>query len=326
MTPRLELLVLAVADRCDQRCIHCSIWEGPRDGSRSLTRAERLRVVEEALQAGAREALLTGGEPLLSPDLWPVAERLRQGGARLMLATNGMLLEAHAASVAELFSEVYVSLDGASAVTHDVQRGVPAFERVLRGVAALRAASERVHVVARSTLHARNLHEVEAIVAAARAARFHQVSFLPLDASSDAFGGEPEARAALVPTTCQVDAFEAAIDRMAGSGLLSDGFVVEPAAKLRRFARHLRASGGAGAFERPECDAPWWSTVVEADGRLRPCFFHAALGDVREGLVALRGSRRYREALAAIEAPNVTCHRCVCPKRRERSWLSRRLA
>jgi MoaA/NifB/PqqE/SkfB family radical SAM enzyme len=282
--------------------------------------------VDEALQAGAREALLTGGEPLLSPDLWPVAERLKQGGARLMLASNGMLLEAYAARVAELFSEVYVSLDGASPVTHDAQRGVPAFERVLRGVAALRAASQRVRVVARSTLHARNLHEVEGIIVAARAAGFHQVSFLPLDASSGAFGGEPDARGALVPTARQVDAFDAAIDRMTASGLLSDGFVVEPAAKLRRFARHLRASGGGGAFERPECDAPWWSAVVEADGSLRPCFFQAAVGDARDGLVALRGSRRYQEALAAIDAPNVTCHRCVCPKRRERSWLSRRLA
>ena len=326
MTPRLDLLVLAVADRCDQKCVHCSIWEGPRDGKPSLSRAERLRVVDEALDAGAREALLTGGEPLLSPDLWPVAERLAQGGARLMLATNGMLLEAHAERVAGLFAEVFVSLDGASPVTHDALRGVAAFDRLTRGVGALRAASDRVLVVARSTLHARNIHEVEGIVEAARGAGFHNVSFLPLDASSGAFGGAPGARRALVPTAAQVDAFEAAVDRMAASGLLSEGFVLEPAAKLRRLARHLRASGGHVAFERPECDAPWWSAVVEADGSVRPCFFHASVGDVRNGLVALRDSEDYRLALAAIDRPNVTCERCVCPKRRERSWLSRRLA
>jgi len=95
---RLRLLVLAVADRCDQRCRHCQIWQGT--DAPALTREERLRVVDDALAAGASEALLTGGEPLLSADLWPVAERLRAGGARLMLATNGMLLERYAADVA----------------------------------------------------------------------------------------------------------------------------------------------------------------------------------------------------------------------------------
>jgi MoaA/NifB/PqqE/SkfB family radical SAM enzyme len=326
MKPRLKLLVLAVADRCDQRCVHCQIWMGPRDGRSALSLDERLAVVDDALAGGASEALLTGGEPLVSADLWPVAERLRAGGVRLMLATTGMQLELHAQRVAALFDEVYVSLDGGSASTHDGLRGVAAFDRVVRGVIALRRASARVTVVARATLHARNLHEVETIVASAREAGFHRVSFLPIDARSEAFGGDAAARHPLVPTSAQVDAFEAAIGRLEAAGALADGFVLEPAAKLRRLGRHLRASGGSQAFERPECDAPWWSSVVEADGTLRPCFFHAPVGDVRTGLQAVRESERYRTALDAIRAPNATCDACVCPKRREPSLLERLLA
>src|SRR5206468_3947813 len=83
-------------------------------------------------------------------------------------------------------------------------------------------------------------------------------------------------------------------------------------------ARHLAASAGHGRFERPACDAPWWSSVVEADGRLRPCFFHPPVGDVRQGLGLVRGSPRYRAALAAIDAPNRICEACVCPNRRAR--------
>lgn len=115
----LRLLVLSVSGRCDQRCLHCAIWQGADE--RGLTLPERLRVADEALAAGAREALLTGGEPLLSADLWPVADRLRAGGARLMLATNGMLLDRYAGRVAALFDEVYLSLDGVRA-THDAAR------------------------------------------------------------------------------------------------------------------------------------------------------------------------------------------------------------
>lgn len=308
----LRLLVLSVADRCDQRCLHCQIWSGEQAG-RSLTRAERLRLVDEALAAGASEALLTGGEPLLSEDLWPVAERLCAGNARLMLATNGMLLERHARRVADLFAEVYLSLDGAAA-THDRARGVPAFERVRAGVLALRSAGPAVRIVTRTTLHALNLGEWPAIVEAARGLGADHASFLPLDASSPAFGGDTAARAALIPTSQQVGEYEAAVERAFAAGALDDGFVLEPVERLRGIARHLRASGGAREFTRPRCDAPWWSVVVEADGALRPCFFHAAVGDAREGLEHARSSSAFASSLRAIRGANGTCERCVCPK------------
>jgi Fe-coproporphyrin III synthase len=306
---RLRLLVLAVADRCDQRCRHCQIWQG--SASVPLTLEERLRVVDDALACGATEALLTGGEPLLSADLWPLAERLGAGGARLMLATNGMLLERYAADVARLFGEVYVSLDGPSAAVHDAQRGVPAWDRVAAGVRALSGLPARPRVVARSVLHAGTIDALAETIAAARSLGVDQVSFLPLDAASDAFGAQPSARAALVPTDAQVARFEAAVR---ASDV--DGFVAERPEKLLAFARHLRASAGARPFERPACDAPWWSSVVEADGALRPCFFQPAVGDARDGLGAVRRGAAYRGALRAIRRPNEACARCVCPKRR----------
>lgn len=311
---RLRLLVLAVADRCDQRCRHCQIWQGP--GGRTLSLGERLRVADDALAAGAEEALLTGGEPLLSPDLWPVAERLRAGGARLMLATNGMLLARHAAAVARLFDEVYLSLDGPSAAVHDAQRGVASWDRLAAGVRALRAEAPRPRLVARTVLHAGTVGAVAETIEAARWLGLDQVSFLPLDAASDAFGAQPDARAALLPSAAQVTGFEAAVDALEAAGAFADGFVAETPAKLRRFARHLRASGGALAFERPDCDAPFWSSVVEADGSVRPCFFQPAVGDVRDGLRTVRRAGAYRDALRRIGRADATCARCVCPKRR----------
>jgi MoaA/NifB/PqqE/SkfB family radical SAM enzyme len=218
--------------------------------------------------------------------------------------------------VGERFDEVYVSLDGASAATHDEIRGAAAFARVARGVRALRRTAPRMRIVARCTLNARNLHEVPRAVTQARRIGFDHVSFLPLDAFSSAFGGLPMARLRLVPTSEQVAAFEADVDRLERAGALADGFVLESPARLRALARHLRASGGTGAFERPPCDAPWWSSVVEADGRIRPCFFHDPVGHAREGLVQVRASDGYAEALARIRAPNETCTRCVCPKKR----------
>jgi MoaA/NifB/PqqE/SkfB family radical SAM enzyme len=311
---RLRLLVLAVADRCDQRCVHCQIWQGT--DAPALPLADRLRVVDDALAEGASEALLTGGEPLVSPDLWPVAERLRAGGARLMLATNGMLLARHAADVARLFHEVYLSLDGPSPAVHDAQRGVPAWDRVAAGIAALRARAPRPRLIARSVVHAGTIDAFVETIEAARALGLDHVSFLPIDAASDAFGSLPPARAALVPAVEQVARFEDAVRRLDAEGALADGFVSEGRDKLLRLARHLRASAGGAAFLRPPCDAPWWSSVVEADGSVRPCFFQPAVGDARAGIGTVRRGPAYRDALRQIRRPNETCARCVCPKRR----------
>jgi Fe-coproporphyrin III synthase len=311
----VRLLVLELSARCDQACAHCDIWRALSAAGPELSLAERLRVVEEALAAGTREALLTGGEPLLSADVWPVAARLRAGGARVLLSTNGMGLERHAAEVARLFQEVYVSLDGPDAASHDGLRGGAAFARLAAGIDALRRHSPRPRLVARSVVHARNVDRLADIVSTARRLGTDHVSFLPVDASSAAFGGRPETRGAFVPSEAQVRRLEETIGR-----LEYDGFVLESADKLRQLARHLAASGGWGSFERPRCDAPRWSAVVTADGRVKPCFFHAPVSDVRTGITYTRRSREYRDALTRIEAPNDTCARCVCPKWRGPAW------
>jgi MoaA/NifB/PqqE/SkfB family radical SAM enzyme len=307
--------VLELSARCDQACAQCDIWRGASAAGPELGLAERLRVVDDALAAGVGEALLTGGEPLLSVDVWPVAGRLRAGGARVMLSTNGMGLERHAALVARLFQEVYVSLDGPDAASHDGLRGGASFARLAAGIAALRRHSPRPRLVARSVVHARNVDGLADIVSAARRLGADHVSFLPVDASSQGFGGRPETRRALVPSEAQVRRLEQTISR-----LEDDGFVLENADKLRRLARHLAASGGRSSFERPRCDAPRWSAVVTADGGVKPCFFHAPVGDVRAGITPTRRSREYRAAVQRIEAPNDTCARCVCPKWRGPAW------
>lgn len=318
----LRLLVLSVSQRCDQRCVHCQIWKGPPLGAQPLRREERLALAEEAIGLGVEEVLLTGGEPLLSPDLFPLAERFRAAGVRVLLATNGLLLAQHAERVAGLFAEVYVSLDGACAESHDALRGVPSFRRLADGVAGLRAREPRPLLVARATLHARNLHEAAGIVAAARGLGFDHVSFLGIDTSSAAFGGRPEERAALVPRADQLLGFTRWIDGL----VADDGFLLETPAKLRRIAAQLRAAAGGAAATRPDCDAPWWSSVVEADGSLRPCFFHAPVADARDGLAAVRGSAGYRSALARVRGDNPVCERCVCAKRRGVPWRDRLLA
>jgi MoaA/NifB/PqqE/SkfB family radical SAM enzyme len=93
----------------------------------------------------------------------------------------------------------------------------------------------------------------------------------------------------------------------------ASGFIAESPDRLRRLPRYYEALNGDAAFPAVDCNAPSVSVVIEADGRVRPCFFHDVIGSVRhEPLPAIlsRNLRAFRDSLAVGRNP--VCERCVC--------------
>jgi Fe-coproporphyrin III synthase len=64
----------------------------------------------------------------------------------------------------------------------------------------------------------------------------------------------------------------------------------------------------------PICNAPWVSAVIEADGAVRPCFFHRSLGNIHERTLIeiLNGETAvdFRQRLDILNNP--VCQKCVC--------------
>lgn len=92
----IDYLRISLTDHCNLRCVYCMPTSGlaflPSD--QLLTAAEIELVATAAVSIGFRKIRLTGGEPLLRPDLVEIVERLaRLDGLRdLALTTNGVLL------------------------------------------------------------------------------------------------------------------------------------------------------------------------------------------------------------------------------------------
>ena len=53
-----------------------------------------------------------------------------------------------------------------------------------------------------------------------------------------------------------------------------NGFITESVDKIEDIYHYYAAFYGLNPFPYKRCNAPWVSTVVEADGSVRPCFFH----------------------------------------------------
>lgn len=146
----LRDLRVSVTDHCNFRCSYCMPADVFHDGYRFLPTDQLLhfdeieRVVRVAVTLGVTKVRLTGGEPLLRPDLTSLVQRLSRidGLNDLTLTTNGYLLADHAAGLARAgLQRITVSVDTMVPELFAQRSGKNRnLSRVLAGIAAARDA------------------------------------------------------------------------------------------------------------------------------------------------------------------------------------------
>jgi MoaA/NifB/PqqE/SkfB family radical SAM enzyme len=314
----LPVVVLMPHSRCNCRCVMCDIWKirqirevTARDLEPHLASLRELRV---------RWVVFSGGEPLMHSDLWALARLLRREGIRTTLLTAGLTLERHAAAVAENLDDVIISIDGPREI-HDRIRGAPdAYQRLERGVQALREHRPSIQIHGRCTIQSRNFRHIRETVNAARKLKLNSVSFLAADMASEAFNhSAPLPASAAANIALNADEVEELAGEIEGmieecrEGIAAE-FIREKPEKLRRIVRHFRAHLGQVTPVAPRCNAPWVSAVVEADGAVRPCFFHRPIGNIQGGTLieVLNSDEAVRFRSQLDTSTDAICQRCVC--------------
>jgi MoaA/NifB/PqqE/SkfB family radical SAM enzyme len=313
----LPMVVFYPTSRCNSRCVSCDWWKS--SGADDLGLDEIARLAAGLPDLGTKLVVFSGGEPLLRPDVFAAARAFRGHGITLHLLTSGVLLDRCAAEVAQTFARVTVSLDAPSEALYATIRGVRALDRIERGVARLRRLAPQVPVTARATVHRLNFRELPRLIDHAKAMGLDGISFLPADLSSAAFGrARHQAVPGLAPDCRELaelgGVIEATITEY--SREFETGFIREPPAKLRRIRQYYAALAGGEPFPQTACNAPWVSVVVEANGAVRPCFFHRVVGNVRQqplAAIVADNLPSFRGLLDCAQDP--VCARCVCSLR-----------
>ena len=314
----MPVLVISPHNQCNCRCVMCDIWRirEPREITPTLLEQQ----LASFRELGVRWVVFTGGEPQLNAQMIFLAQMLRAEGIRITLLTAGLLLESHAESIAANVDDVIISLDGPPAVHDQIRRVSHAFEQIRAGVVALRRFRPDMMVRARCTVQKANHGSLCGVVKSAKEIGSNSISFLAADLTSDAFnrpqGWEPERQHRIALNPEEVDALEAEVERLIIEHRpdLDSGYVVESAGKLRRIVLHFRAHLGQAQHVAPNCNAPWVSSVIEASGEVRPCFFHPSLGNIHEQpLRQIMNSPQALRFRATLDvATNPVCRRCVC--------------
>lgn len=134
---------------CNQNCTYCTSRRPADDPE--LTRGTALQArLARAAAAGAREVVLTGGEPSLRRDLAGLIASARRLGLEVTLETNATLVDRRRAERWRQagLGRARVNLAGGDARLDAVTRDPGGFERTLAGIAALRAADVPVEIAA----------------------------------------------------------------------------------------------------------------------------------------------------------------------------------
>jgi Fe-coproporphyrin III synthase len=314
----LPILALSVHSACNCRCVMCDIWKANAE-KREISLDDLDRHVDAIRKLRVQRVMLTGGEPLLHRNLWALCSRLQVLDIRVTLVTTGLLIEQQASEIAAAVDTVVISLDGDRG-THDrIRRVKGGFDRIARGLMALRAEYPAPRLIARSVVQRGNFAVLDQTLTAAHRMGCDELSFLAADVSSSAFNrpvpwsGDRIAEIAIA--NGDLRALERAVERavIAQPELFRNGFVAGGRAALDRIVQYYRALSGTGELPSVQCNAPWVSAVLEPGGAVRPCFFQPGYGSAEDGLADAINSAAaiaFRQSLDVER--NDTCRRCVC--------------
>jgi radical SAM protein with 4Fe4S-binding SPASM domain len=144
-----------ITETCNLRCTHC--YQDESIVYQASTK-ELLLMLDKGLQTMEKwhftpRIPLSGGEPLMSPSLWPLLHHLeaykKDHEVMSAVLTNGTLIDRDIAETLATYTVVrfvQVSLDGATSETHNTIRGKGSFEKALKGIAHLTKAGVPAHI------------------------------------------------------------------------------------------------------------------------------------------------------------------------------------
>ena len=161
----LRLVAWEVTRRCNLKCMHCRASAQETVYPDELTGKEAFKLLDNIASFAKPVIILTGGEPLLRPDIVEIARYGSDLGLRMVMAPNGTLLSVEIAQQLRDagIQRISVSLDGASPETHDTFRGVDgAFDGAMMGIRAAKMVGLPFQI--NTTVTQRNLLELPLIL------------------------------------------------------------------------------------------------------------------------------------------------------------------
>ena len=159
----IDGLYVEITDKCNLSCSYCCRECSPKKGHYL-----DVKVIDEllngALRLGAKTIAVSGGEPLLHPELNEIVSLTHNYGCANTILTNGVLLPKITKEVVRLFDNIQISLDSGIQQTNDLTRGKGSYKGILNGITHIISEGYKPEMIAlKMTLTSQNYREIEYI-------------------------------------------------------------------------------------------------------------------------------------------------------------------
>jgi radical SAM protein with 4Fe4S-binding SPASM domain len=151
----LHLVVIEVTGRCNLSCSFCY-----RGKDSSIDISDTTRLLDQVADVEPYFINLSGGEPLIYKDVFKLAKKLKNYCHKLLLTTNGTLVEDYPKSFFEIFDYIQISIDGDERV-HEQGRGQGNFKKAINAAKYLKGISS---VSILCTIGSANYHQLKQVI------------------------------------------------------------------------------------------------------------------------------------------------------------------
>jgi MoaA/NifB/PqqE/SkfB family radical SAM enzyme len=331
-------LFLILTDECNYRCRVCSLWRGlyKESNNNQMSVDEIKTLIDQASSLGIPAMIISGGEPLLHPDIVEITGYAVKKIESVRLNTNASLLNDDiAASFVGLgLDEIWISLDGVGKYFDEFRGVEDAYTRSAAGLKNIRAARERHGGTKPAIL-------IDTIVTAGNIAalpeytkvftelgadelNFVHACYVPPEAVGETeiilgrkgvYSGQFTTEAGKAAAGCRLSEETISKIKSAAGGKLS--FYIDPLLT----ARH-------GQIRPPcRCLFPWTNIMIFSGGDacVCPLLDYVTIGNVRrQGIMEMWNGETMREIrrMAKINLP--ICGHCICTRRTPMDHLRHR--
>lgn len=313
----LPVVILMPHSACNCRCVMCDIWKDNKN-LKQLTEKDINELLISLKKLGTQQVLMSGGEALLNPNFFRFCEILQKQNINVSLLSTGLTLKKNAEQLVHWVNDIIVSLDGDDDLHNSIRNIPDAFQKLKEGVQHIKKISPGFRITARTVIHRLNFRHWPVIIDTAKETGLDQISFLPADVSSHAFNREvlwnDQQQHEILIHENELEELKDITENVIAMNVADSQYIAESPEKLRMIHSYYAAFYNLNPFPNKKCNAPWVSAVVEADGTVRPCFFHPSIGNIREqsleSILNCEGSIRFRKDLDIDK--DSTCVKCVC--------------
>ncbi len=299
-----RLIAWEVTRSCPLACKHCRAAAHAEVYSGELSTDQCYKLIDNIVSFSNPILILTGGEPMLRPDIYDIARYATDAGLRVVMAPCGTLIDDESARkiLASGVKHISISLDGATAESHDEFRGVPgAFENSLRGLQAAKRAGIDFQI--NTTITTDNLHELEQIMDLAvelGASVFNPFMLVPTGRGK-----------ALVDHEISAQQYEQTLEWLAGQQSRDDITVrVTCAPHYQRITRQLGCHT-PGPHSAKGCMGGQSFAFISHRGKVQICgFLDTEAGDLRKENLDFRKVWEESELFAEMRNPSGYHGRC----------------